>query len=157
MNHTLEEFFSFSIAIAAIIGGIRIRKINPAYYPFLFVIWLALLNEIISYLLIHNGHSNAVNTNIYALAESLLLTWQFKNWNTLGRSKILFVIIVSIFVLFWIVESFFISGINSPITYFRIFYSFAIVLMGLPTLSERFMHEKKNILKNSIFLVSLVF
>ena len=52
MLSKLIVVFSFSIAIAAIIGWIRFKKINPAYYPFVICIWIGLLNEILSYIVI---------------------------------------------------------------------------------------------------------
>jgi len=103
MRFTLVDLFSFSISIAAIIGLIRYRKINPVYYPFLYCVWIAFLNEILGYFLIYSGRHNAINNNIYVLAEAMLFTWQFKNWGLFRRSGRLFIAILVSFVLFWIV------------------------------------------------------
>ena len=80
MNYWLVVIFSFSIIIAATIGWVRFRKINPAYYPFIYCIWLAFLNEILSFIFAQTIRDNSVNNNLYALAESLLIVWQFRNW-----------------------------------------------------------------------------
>ena len=113
MKYPVIIISSFSIIIAAIIGWIRFKKINPAYYPFLYCIWLAFLNEIISVIFASRGHSDAINSNIYMLAEALLITWQFKNWGLFLRPKYLFTGILILFTLLWITESFFIKGITS--------------------------------------------
>ena len=156
-TYSIVILFSFSISIAAIIGLIRFRKINPAYYPFLYCIWIGLLNEIVSYIITHNKHSNAINNNIYVLIESLLITWQFKNWGLFHRTRYLFAGILSGFVLLWTAEILFVEGIKLTISYFRIVYSFVIVLMSLPIINRELLRERKNILKNAIFLITLTF
>ena len=157
MNSTLIVIFSFSIAIGAIIGWIRFQKINPAYYPFLYFIWIGFLNEIISYIITHKGYSSAINNNIYVLAESLLIAWQFKNWGLFQRPKYLFIAILFSFAFFWIIEGFFVEGIKYAIPYFRIVYSFVIVLISINMLNKQLVRERKNILKNSIFLICIAF
>ena len=58
---------AFSIFIAGIIGLVRFRKINKIYWPLIFAIWLACINEVLSYSLFINNHSTAINNNIYVL------------------------------------------------------------------------------------------
>src|SRR5216110_770679 len=105
MNFTLAVIFSFSIFVAAIIGLIRFKRISPVYYPFLYCVWLGTVNEILSYILIRMGYSTAINISIYVLVESLLFTWQFKNWGLFRRSKILFPILIASLILFWSAEN----------------------------------------------------
>lgn len=157
MTYTIAAIFSYSVAFPAIIGLVRFKKINSVYYPFLYCMWLALANEIISSFVITGGHSNAINDNIYGLCEALLFTWQFKNWGLFRRSKHLFTGIVIIFIIFWAVECFLINGIVYNISYFSIFYSFAIVLMSINVLNTQLLNEKKNVLKNSIFILCITF
>lgn len=157
MNFNLAVIFSFSIAIAAIIGWIRFKKINPAYYPFLYCIWLAFLSEIISYLVVRGGHSNAINSNIYMLGEALLIPWQFKNWGLFQRPKYLFPGLLILFTLLWTLESFFIKGITLNISYFKILYSFAIVLMSIQVINNQLMRERRNFLRSPIFLITAAF
>lgn len=157
MNYITAVIFSFSITIAAIIGWIRFKKISPAYYPFIYLIWIGLLNEIISFIVAQHGHPNTLNNNIYALIESLLITWQFREWGLFNRLKSAFLIIVFLLSLAWIVDHFFVSEITSSTFYFRIFYSFIIVLMSINILNRLIVSERKNILKNSIFLICISF
>ena len=153
MRFTLVDLYSFSIVIAAIIGWVKFKKINPAYYPFIYCIWIGFLNEIIGYFLIYSGHSNAINNNIYVLAEALLITWQFKNWNLFHRFRGFFFALLVCFVLFWMGEIFFMKGIRYTISYFRIFYSFVVVLMSINIISGLLMKDRMNMLKNSTFLI----
>lgn len=80
MNHFQILILSFSILIPAITGALRIRKIGDTLYPFIFCIWLATLNEILSAILTSARINTAPNNNIYVLGEALLIGWQFKNW-----------------------------------------------------------------------------
>jgi hypothetical protein len=155
MTYTLAVILSFSIAIAAVIGWVRFSKINPTYYPFLFCIWIGFLNEIVGYLITKEGYSNAVNNNIYVLFESLLLTWQFDNWKLFKGPRYLFVLLLCLFTFTWVMEGFFIKGITHTISYFRILYSFVIVLMSISIMNEQLLRERRNFLKNSIFLICL--
>src|ERR1043165_8478875 len=155
--YNLVILFSFSITIAAIIGCVRFKKINPVYFPFLYFVWAGLLNEVIGYIITHEGYSNAVNNNIYALIESLLITWQFKTWGLFKRVAYLFVVILLSFIIFWVVENTLMSNLNTPISYFRVFYSFVIVLMSINILNQNLSRERRNIIKNSAFLICLAF
>ena len=91
------------------------------------------------------------------LAESLLFTWQFKNWGLFRRSKILFPILLGSLILFWGIEGFFIVKTQNTISYFRIFYSFLISIMSINIINQQLNFEKKNIVKNPIFLICIGF
>lgn len=157
MSYQLAVIFTFSIAIAAIIGWIRFKVINPAYYPFLYCIWIGLLNEIIGYVFARSGLSNAINNNIYVLAEAILFTWQFKNWGLFRRVKKLFIVLLGSYVIFWFIESILLGRIIYTTSYFRVFYSFIIVLMSINIINEQLVSEKRNFLKSPIFLICLGF
>ena len=156
MRFTLLDLYCFSIGIAAIIGVVRFNRINPAYYPFVYLCWLAFTNEIISYLLLYTGQYNSLNNNIYVLFESFLICWQFRKWGLLSNKK-LFLSLLTLFLLAWFIEAFFIKGIKYTITYFRIFYSFIVVLMSLQIVSHILLRERSPLLRNSIFLICLGF
>jgi hypothetical protein len=153
----LFVIFSFSIVLAAIIGGIRFRQINPAYYPFIICIWIGLANEILSYVVIKAGHSNAINNNIYILIESIFFTLQFKRWGLFQYNKWLFPSLIVLFLVAWLVQNLYISKITFFRSEFRILYSFALVLMSISQLNKILSREKKSLLKNSIFLICIGF
>ena len=157
MTYTVALILSFSISIAALIGGIRYKKINPAYYPFLYCLWLGLANEIVGQVVTRNGYSNAVNNNIYVLLESLLITWQFRRWGLFDRAVKLFAVIMVAFVIIWTFETILMSRIRLITSYFRIVYSFIIVLMSIHLINEQLLRERRNILTNSIFLICIGF
>ena len=157
MIYKLATIFSFSIGIGAIIGLVRFKKINPAYYPFIYCVWIAFFNEILGYVIIRNHGSNAINNNIYALAESLLIVWFFKKLNLFRNREYLFPLTLSVFFLAWLSEIIFGIGIQHTVSYYRVFYAFIIVLMSGAILNIQLMKERKNFLKNSIFIIGMSF
>ena len=157
MSYTIRLIFSFSIIIPVVISWIRFKKINPAYYPFIFLLWLGLLNEILNYTIVKITHSNAVNSNIYALLESLLITWQFYTWKLFSRHKSLYIFIICAFAGVWITENFIISAITSISSYFRIIYSFIIVLMSIAVINMLLVRERKFMITNPVFLLCITF
>ncbi len=153
MNYTLVVIFSFSIAIPAIIGCIRSKQIDTAYYPFIFLLCLGLLNETISYLLTRSGYSNAINANIYSLTEGLLITTFFHKLNLFNKQKKLYVLIISSLVILWALDKFFITSIKEFSSYFSFFASLTYVLMAISMINRLLLVEKKRIVRNGLFLI----
>ena len=153
MTYTLVVILSASIAFPAIIGAIRYSTINPVYYPFLYCIWLGFLNEIIGYFVVRSGNSNAFNNNLYTLAEAILFTWLFKRWGVFNRSRHTFLLLVAVYCVAWLTETFLLDRMKHNTSYFRVLYAFVIVLLSIQTIYTQLILEKRNILKNSVFLI----
>lgn len=157
MNYTLIVIFSFSIFIAVIISIVRFRFISRSFYPFVYCLWIGLINEGISYFITLSGHTNAVNNNIYILIESILIVWQFKRWGLFRRRRYLFGLIIFLFIGVWLIENFIVSHITLIGSYFRVTYSFIIVLLSIHLINELIVKERGNLLKNAIFLFCVTF
>ena len=99
MNFNWFAFISFSIGLAAITGWVRFSKINPAYYPFIYCIWLASVNEAVSYWLVSHGFTTAINNNIYVLLEAVLFIWLFSNWQAFSPAKKITPVLISALIL----------------------------------------------------------
>jgi hypothetical protein len=159
MSYTLVQIFTYSIFIPALIGWVRFKKTSPIFFPFFLFIWLGTLNEVVSYIVIDVlGQYNIFNYNIYLLVESLILTWQFTLWKLFGSNRKIPSLIFCVFIGVWLVENLFISkfflGFNS---YSRILFSFGIVLMSIGMLNDIILKEKKQLAKNSIFIICCLF
>lgn len=155
MNYTLVTLFSFSVIIAAVIGLIRFNKIDPLYYPFIFCMWVAALNEILGYTLIKLGLTTTINNNIYTLLEALLITWQFKKWDVFYRYNRLYGIILFLIVIGWILENIGLSTIHKVGFYFRVMYAFMVVLMSIDITTWVMFHGRKMLLKDPVFLIGV--
>lgn len=150
------HFLSFSVFIAGVIGFIRYRSINKIYYPFLICLWLACVNESISFLLAKNQNTTIINNNIYVLLESLLITLFFKNIGLFKTRISTYYLISFSFIIVWAIEVILIRKFHSYNVYFSIFYSMIIVLMSISTINGLIGNSKK-ILRNSIFLLCVGF
>lgn len=153
MNYTQVVLFSFSIMIAAVIGLIRFNKIDPVYYPFIFCMWIAALNEIISFGLAKSGYYTIINNNLYVLAEALLITWQFKRWKFFDRHARIYSFTLLLIIIAWFLENISLSSIHKLGFYFRVLYAFIIVLMSIHTINGVIMNDRGRLLKNPIFLI----
>jgi len=158
MNLTWELATTYSVLIPAVTGWVRFKRIHPTFYPLLFVIWLGLLNELISSVLIFGlRSSNAVNSNFYVLAEALLLLWQFERWGTFSNKKQFYQITFAAILCAWMIDNFLISGITHFCSYFMIFYSTLICLLSIDHINFIVIRERKNILRNAGFLICATF
>ena len=104
MYFELNAVFSLSIVIGAVIGWMRFRKIDPAFLPFLLLLWLGFINEIISLSIMEAGFSNAINYNVFTLVEALLITWQFKKWKLLEGQERVYYFLQFAFITGWIID-----------------------------------------------------
>ena len=80
MSYELNAIISLTIGIGPIIGWVRFHKIDPAFLPFLLLLTIGFLNEVVSIILMKYGYTNIINFNSFKIIESVLLLWQFKNW-----------------------------------------------------------------------------
>lgn len=157
MSYSLLIILNLCILIPSTVGLLRFSKINHAYHPFIYCIWLGTIIELVSSLLALKGSSNAVISNIYVLMESALLTWQFERWKLFEKRKFLFLGILVLFIITWLLENVVISKITYFSSYFRIVYSFIIVIMSIIIINRLIVTERKSLLKNPIFLICVAF
>lgn len=157
MNFDLNAAFSLSIAIGAVIALVRIRRIEDRYAPFLVLTWTGLLNEIASIVLVSRGYSNAATYNLYTLAESLLILWQFKRWGLFQRVPRFYTFLLLLLPLSWCCESIVYRTLFQFNSYFIIFYSFLIVMGAIYTLSEMLFYEGPALWRQPPFLICMGF
>ena len=158
MNAQLISFvLSLSIAIAGIIGIIRFRTIDRSYYPFLYDIWLALLVELVVFVLGQAKAYDALNgvVNLFSLADCLLFTWLFYRWNLFKRHSVILYTLVGFFIVTWVIITFFVHGFSENNWYFRLIYSFVLIFVGVTFFNKVVVTERGNMLRNSQFLICL--
>ena len=145
--------FGYSIIFAAAFGLIRFKKIMNSYQPFIFIIWLGLLNLTLSVILNETIRNNAVNSNIYVLLESLLYLWLFKNWRTFSRKSTFIYSLVCFLVFVWIYDNLIRNQLTSTNSLFRIVVSFVLIFLSIGQVNKLIANIKKNLLYNSSFLI----
>ncbi len=158
LNFYTSSILSYSLlAIAAIIGLIRFKKTSMVFLPFLLFLWLGLTNEVVSTITGKIIRNTAINNNIYVLLESCLIAWQFQRWGLFKDQKKLFPILLVAFGTVWTVETLIIYKITAVSSYFRIFYSFVVVLMSINMINSLIVNESRSLLKNAAFLICIGF
>lgn len=157
MNFELNAAFSLSIAVSAVIGWIRYKKIDRSFLPFLVLTWVGLGAEVISTVQVTLHDSNAVMYNVYSLAEALLILWQFRRWGLFARHTYLAQALTLLYLSGWCYESFILSTITIINSYFIIGYSFIVVVMSILVISEMVFYEDDRLVRNSKFLICMGF
>ncbi len=157
MNSTVQFCLSLTIAIAAIIGVIRYRKMDQSYYPMVYSAILATLFEIALEYLQHHARIYMTLFFLYPLVDFLLFAWLFHNWGLFNRNKKLFRIILVVFFVAWAITTY-LSVIAEPIHpnyFFIFFYSAALILFSVNTFNRFVVQERVNIFKNPKFWICI--
>lgn len=153
LSFPLVIALSLSVLIAGVIALVRFSQIREIYRPFVYLIWVASINELLSVYLVINHHYNIVNYVIYSLCESLLLLWFFKNLGVFRGKNSWYYFLILAFVAIWTVENFFGYRFGTRFSYyFDIFYSFCIVLLSIRAINDLLFTERE-LLKNPVFLI----
>jgi len=156
MSYKLVEWLAYLVGIPAIIGLIRIKRISQVYFPFILLLWVGLASEIVTTVLINRGLSNALSSNIYVLLESVLILFFFERMD-LFKSRQIFYLLLFLFAGGWIVENFVLLNINRFNSYFRIGYSFIVVLLSINLINRLMLQERTRMLRNPVFLIMIGF
>lgn len=149
--------FSFTIAIAAIIGIVRYKFILKSYRPFLFFTWFALASEILNLISVKMYESTEVNSNIYTLVEFILILWLFFQWNRANNAATFYPVLLIAGVAVWILDNLILYSIRNENSIFRIFYSLVFVYLSIAEINQLLFRREKHILYNSKFIICVGF
>lgn len=154
-SYTVTMILSLSIFIAGIIGIFRFSKIQEIYYPFIYLIWIGCITELLSIYFAYRYHNNMAIQTVYTLVESLLLLWFFNRLGVFkGKKRFLYSLVV-FFVTIWGIENFAGNNFGSRLSfYFDIIYALFIVLLSIRAINELLFTEK-DLLKNPTFLICI--
>lgn len=155
LNYYVLLGFSCSIAIAAFIGLVRYRSIAADYRPFLFLVWLALINEVLSIVLIELYGTNVYNGNVYVLAEMFLVIWQFYNWGRVQRTASFYRIIAMILTLVWVADNLVLHRFSEFNSLFRVSSSVVLAFLAIDHINFTTVSANRRIATDPSFLVSV--
>lgn len=154
MDRTLGFILSLSILIPLVIGMIRYRQLPASYLPLIYVLFTGLLTEVISYFFFYKT-TNAIPSNIYNLAEFLLISWQFRRWKNILRNNLLYTGLIAGMTLGWFIEMLLLHQINEFSTVSQVAFAIALILLAVNQMNWLIVNEKSNILFNSVFLLCI--
>jgi hypothetical protein len=154
MSYYIALIISLFILAPAIIGAIRFLNINTIFYPFIISIWVNAINLILGFIIVEFGYFNTFHYNIWFLIDALIWLWLFRKWN-LFESQIFYKSLWFLLIVAWLLETIFLSKLTLDYnSYFRILYSFIVILMSISTINSILMKERKLLLKNPMFVIS---
>lgn len=87
MTYEIISVLSWSILFPGIVSLFRIKDAAKIFYPVFTVVWLGVVHEAFSEVLIYFGRSNVVSTNIYAFAEFVLWTAFLKSHSEINLKQ----------------------------------------------------------------------
>jgi hypothetical protein len=145
-------FIPFCVAI------FRWKRIDKAYYPFLVLLGLGVLTEVLSFWVIHGLKAhNAWIVNVYGLLEYVLIILQFYRWKGF-RLGVGFYLLQAGSLLLWIICNlvfFHLGDYDLPL--YRLLSSFVIVILSINEINRMIIHESGHLYKNARFIICLGF
>ncbi len=155
INYNLIQICSYSILIAVLIGLIRFRRIDPSYQPFIYIMTISLINEIVSPFFVEKYKTNAININVLIVIEYILWLWQFKYWGIFDKKKQWrFYSLLIILPLGWLIENIVFGRIFIFNSIFSLVSAFILVFLAIDQVNKLIVEEKKTLIRNSKFLIS---
>ena len=156
MEFIFKVIVNFFLFIPAIMGIIYLKKIHHFFYPFILLLWTGILNEGIGIYTSYQHNTNAVNSNIYCLAESLIITYLFNAWKLFNNPKVYYALFI-LFPVAWAAENFVFGSVLRFNSFFTVFYSFITVLESVIFINKLLISEQESLLKNAQFVICIAF
>jgi len=154
MNPGLEFILSMSIVFPLILGIVRWKVIDTAYYPFIYNLLAVLLVEIIIKLLNHS--TNVIKSvNIFSLVDFCLFAWLFHNWGLFNGNRKIFLLIIAGISVVWAYTSFFVTGFQHMNNLYLLIYSAALIFFSVTTFNKIVVHQRINIFTNARFWICI--
>lgn len=155
MNNEVQFILSLSITFTVIIGVIRYNVIDPSYYPFFYLAGIALLVEIMNFILAKNKMYEALSVmmNIFHFTEFFFYTWLFHAWGLFNFKRNVFLLIISIFFICWAALIFGAGTVKKPGYYFPVIYAIALLFFAVTTFNKLVIQDRGPIIKNPKFWI----
>ncbi|ASZ13795.1 hypothetical protein KTO58_05185 [Chitinophaga pendula] len=158
MSALFNFLSSQTVLIPLSIALIRYDRVIRSFLPFILLLLVSFITECLSFLFIRVLHtSNALVLNMHGLVESLLIAYLFYRWSMLKEKRLLFGVLGATFIVVWLVENILLQQIMSFSPFFRVFYSFAVILLSINQINYMIAQDSSNLLKSATFLICIGF
>lgn len=151
--YSIHVMLNLSILLVACAAFYRYKLFYSTISLFLVLMVAGGINEILSYYLVLHGLHNSANSNIYVLAEFILLCLQFFKWGTL-KDQIFYGILTG-GILLWIADNLMLHRLSDNNSFFRMGYSLVIFLLSINTMNKLITAEKERHDSFCIFNISI--
>ncbi|MBA2499265.1 MAG: hypothetical protein H0V30_06015 [Chitinophagaceae bacterium] len=156
MSFQLSAILSLVIGIPAIIGLVKFKRLEKSFRPFIALLWVGFINEVISIYCIYEFGNNMVNYNFFILAEIMLILWQFRSWKLFTHYKV-YVSLQIMVVIAWCTETLYINNIYSLNRYSLILFSFIIVVCAIFQVAFMIFSHTNKLLQHATFIICIAF
>lgn len=134
---------------------IRFSRIMKAYRPFIYLVWAACINSLLNSVLLFYSKNVSPHNLIFDLCEAVFLIWFYKNMGAFRRTKPFFYVFIFVFAGISLGEGIWGDYLGNTFhSWFRIFYSFLIVLLSINSIN-RIILKEKDVFRNSAFLINI--
>ncbi|AHF18112.1 hypothetical protein NIASO_20710 [Niabella soli DSM 19437] len=144
---------SLFIAVPAFTAWARLSAIPSAYYPFLALLTIGLVNEVVSIVLIKIHGNNITGYNIYALWLAACTLWQFYQW----KQTVVFRILLILLVLVWLTEWYCKGSLEQYFSWFIIIRSALICIISIYIAGYRIKLVNYILYRDAVFLICTAF
>lgn len=145
-----------SVLLPSVVGAVKFKRSLKAYRPFMYLIWIGLLNEATSEILIATIKTSAVNNNIYTLLDYSFIVWLFMSLDDY-RGKTMYYFLLVFGAAAWFIDNIVLHSITGFSSYFRIIYGLIVVYLSVRKLSEVLFTELRHSNKNATFVICVAF
>ncbi len=157
MNEKVQFILSLSIILPFLAGILRLKIIDPSYYPFICFITIGAIMEFLPFY-VYPAYGRTVTVvlvNLYALFELLVLTWLFYSWSLFRKNKIFFWVALASFICVWIILTCIVGELVQPNFTFRVLLSVVVIVFCVSMINKLVITERGNLLGNSKFLICI--
>lgn len=132
----INALVSLFVGIPAVVGWVRYKRIQPAFYPFICWLTLGLISEVISICIIYRYGNNAVSYNIFAMISPVLIAYQLNRWKQKILGVSFFYAVATFSVLLFLTEWLLRGSFSAFCSYAVIISSTVIVLINICFISQ---------------------
>jgi hypothetical protein len=129
----------------------RWNQVEDKHHPFLAYL---VISMIFAFQQHFTNWQITLSSSIFVLLEGLLLLSSLYAWGYMARQSKFFRPILALFVIVWIAEMLWLWDIKSMILYYRLFYSFVLVIVAINGMNSDIVQFKGNLLRYAPFLVA---
>lgn len=145
------NFIASSILIISLL-----KTKNKTNFPFLLFAIVGILNDIVSEISIITYQTNAINSNIYVLLSSILITRQIQIWNTIKSINFTYLFCYIAIILVWSVENLMLSNLLTFNIVNRIIIYSIIISICFKLLTPLSIESQNEGRQDLIFIITVI-
>lgn len=128
MVYDLSQWLHYVIFVPFIVGLVRLKKIDRAYWPLMLFLGVGVLAEVAAPIMAHALRNNLSAGNFYVLLAPPAILWTLWLWDN-KRHRALYLGIGIFFLLVWVWENFIFGSLFWILPYYRVTFCFICDLL----------------------------